>query len=105
MIVVTIDLVSGRTGACSRLGRLFIWNTLKNASKPSARLSQRADYGVAVMRKDHPAVMMPVDQMVPMVPRDGVIRTFTVPDYPGPAYNVWRLVLRALRGAFPEEKG
>lgn len=33
-----------------------------------------------------------------------ITRTGAVDNYPRQSYNVWRLVLRALKSAFPEEK-
>jgi len=33
------------------------------------------------------------------------LREGSVKDYPRLSYNVWRLVIRALLSAFPEEKG
>lgn len=35
---------------------------------------------------------------------DKVLRKGEVHAYPRLAYNIWRLVMRALRSAFPEEK-
>jgi hypothetical protein len=88
VIVVTLDMWPyGDRSRSYRLGRTFIWN------KGGTR--ERGDYGVAVMQKgeDEP-------------PNQGGrgCRSGEVLNYPRLSYNVWRLILRALRSAFPEEK-
>lgn len=49
----------------------------------------RGDYSVKVMRRGT---------------KDKVQRTGEVTSYPRESYSVWRLVMRALKSAFPEEK-
>lgn len=82
-MVVTIHLVSARTGSVEEIGRMHIFNERFHSSR-------RADYGVKVMRRGT---------------KDKVQRTGEVSNWPRQSYNVWRLVLRALMSAFPEERG
>lgn len=56
-------------------------------------------YDAAVCRKGSQDVPKPLDPKGP-----AATRTSRVTDYPRLSYNVWRLVMRTLRGAFPEEK-
>lgn len=60
---------------------------------------ERGDYQVAVCRKGTTAVPAPINPNGPEA-----TRTFEVKDYPRLAYNMWRLIIRSLRGSFPEEK-
>lgn len=90
MLIVTIELQSANTGKTSLLGRMLIWN---RGDQP--KQSKRGNYGVAVLRKGSE---IPMGNFVPIAVRRGEVL-----DYPRSSYNVWRLVLRALRSAFPEE--
>lgn len=90
MIKVTIELEGASTGKTTILGRMYIWN------KGGGAKATHGDYGVAVCRKgryDVPFGQVPTEKT----------RTGEVLGYPRLAYNVWRLVLRALRDCFPEE--
>lgn len=84
MLVVKIELHSAITGRVSELGRMQISNTGKGSY-------DRGDYAVEVLRRSG-------------VTGGAVTRTGEVKNYPRLSYNVWRLVSRALRSAFPEEK-
>ena len=81
MIIVRIELHSAVTGKVSEIGYMQIINdgTGKGA---------RGNYDVNVMRRGSTAIQ----------------RTGRVDNYPRKSYNVWRLVLRALMSAFPEER-
>ena len=92
MIRVTIELESAQTGEVTTIGMMCIANDAKGSK-------QRRDYDVAVMRRGtHKYAKqgrMPNDSDVT---RYGKVRS-----YPAPAYNIWRLIVRALKSAFPEE--
>jgi len=98
MIVVKIELHSAITGRVSEIGRMLICND-------GAGSADRGDYSVQVLRrKDRPGG---ISEYVTGIAAgsEPVTRTAEVKNYPRQSYNVWRLVLRALRGAFPEETG
>lgn len=80
MLVVKIELHSANTGQTSEIGRMRIYND-------GTGTKERGNYVVEVFRKS----------------TKNVLRKSTVKDYPRLDYNVWRLVSRALRAAFPEE--
>ena len=87
MIVVKVELWNANTGEHSEIGRTYIANV--------GGTRERGDYKVAVARKGSG-------------PYNGwdkikATRRGSVRDYPRLSYNVWRLVCRALRSAFPEE--
>lgn len=85
MIVVKIELWKwGNEDLAEEIGRTYIWNTGKGTQSTG-------DYEVAVCKKGS------VDRSKPL-------RTGSVTDYPRLSYNVWRLIIRALKSAFPEEK-
>jgi len=90
VIVVKIELVSAIHPSRSReLGRMYIANE-GTSTDPNI-----SDYTVGVCRKGETKA-----------PWDGgrMTRTGEVKAYPRLSYNVWRLVMRALKSAFPEEK-
>lgn len=83
MIVIKVELWPwGFESRKRELGRMHITNDGSGTAK-------RGDYKVAVMRKG----------TTNKVQREGEVK-----DYPRQSYTVWRLVQRALRSAFPEEK-
>lgn len=89
MLVVKIELHSAITGKVSEIGRMNIGNVGGD--------TERGDYEVQVLRRGNT--------------KDGwalkaseITRTGEVKDYPRLAYNVWRLVFRALKSTFPEER-
>lgn len=91
MLVVKIELHSVITGQVKEIGRAFIWNT-------GYGTHDRGEYSGYVCRKgsfDWPKL----DQEKKQGERE-----ITVTDYPRLSYNVWRLIIRALKSAFPEEK-
>jgi hypothetical protein len=94
MIVVKIELWPGGAENHPRkqeIGRMYIANVGGDI--------QRGDYQVAVCRRGSTAVPQPILPSGPMPTRSGEVR-----DYPRLAYNVWRLITRALKSAFPEER-
>lgn len=90
MIVVTVELHSAVTGRKTLLGRAIVANDGTHLD------GDRGNYNVAVGRK-------PDADDLGKVWRQPA-RKGRVEDYPRLTYNVWRLVIRALRSAFPEEK-
>lgn len=97
MIVVKIELwPMGVESSAREIGRTYIANDGHGTA-------DRGDYNVAVCRRNTDAVPReiypdghPTNQ--PRAARVGQVR-----DYPRLAYNVWRLIARALLAAFPEE--
>lgn len=85
MLVVKIELwPHGDEQKKREIGRTYIWNTGEgNVDK--------GEYAVAVCRRGSKE-------------RNNLTRTGLVKNYPRTKYNVWRLVIRALRSAFPEER-
>lgn len=83
MIRITVELLSARTGIRSTLGVMDICNL---GTRPFG--DPRGDYKGIVYRKG----------------TKKVLRVGSVINYPRKAYNIWRLVSRMLRDAFPEEK-
>lgn len=90
MIKVTIELQSARTGETTQLGQMHIWN------RGDSRDPKTGNYSVAVCRNG--CFNVPFAR----APRGGT-RFGEVLDYPRLSYNVWRLIARALKSAFPEE--
>jgi hypothetical protein len=73
------------------LGRAYIANVGGD--------STRGDYDVAVCRRG----TTDVPGFITGQPTPKATRTGNVTRYPRLAYNMWRLIIRALRSAFPEE--
>ncbi len=82
MIVIKIELwPMGFESRKRELGRMLIRNR--------GGTQKRGDYGVQVLRKGSTSK---------------ALRECRVEDYPRESYNIWRLIYRALKGTFPEEK-
>lgn len=79
MITVEVKLHSAITGKVKLLGSMTIVNDGRNPDHP-----RRGNYEALVRQKR-------------------TIRKATVRDYPRLSYNVWRLVLRSLALAYPED--
>jgi hypothetical protein len=93
VIVVRIEMwPHGDRLRARELGRMY----LANDGTGSA---ERGNYDVAVCRKGTNSVPRPISPNGPDATRAGRVES-----YPRQAYNVWRLIARALRSAFPEEK-
>ncbi len=88
MLVVKIELHSAITGKTTVLGSAIIAN--------DGGTHSRADYTVRVGRKPHADNL----RLVASKP----LRRGYVENYPRKSYNVWRLVIRSLLAAFPEER-
>jgi hypothetical protein len=91
MLVVRIELWSAVTGEKTEIGRMYV------ANDGTSERQDRGDYTAKVCRRgsfEYPGW----DNLRPV--REGSVR-----DYPRLSYNVWRLVSRALRACFPEERG
>lgn len=93
MIVVKIELWPfGYEGNKEEIGRMYIANE-------GTGTQERGNYKVAVSRRGTKAVPSTwgfANGAKPL--REGVVL-----DYPRKAYNVWRLIMRALKDCFPEE--
>lgn len=113
MIVVKLELwPGGREDQAEEIGRTYIANV--------GGSQQRGDYAAAVCRRgtqDQPRELFMMAAEDPHLSahraehlrvaargRPKAARTGHVGDYPRLSYNVWRLIIRALRSAFPEEK-
>lgn len=95
MIVVKIELHGAVTGKVTEIGRLLIGNDGSEAAQG------RGNYDVKVLRKRaRTLVAIPAFHEWHTEP---VTRTGRVENYPSRSYNVWRLVTKALKSAFPEE--
>lgn len=94
MIVVKVELWPlGSEAKATELGRMYIAND-------GTGDAERGSYDVAVCRKGYRSVPAPIDK------REGApraTRVGRVENYPRLAYNMWRLITRALKSAFPEE--
>jgi len=92
MIVVRIEMwPKGDESKRREIGRTYIYNAGGSLT--------RGDYEVRVCRKNR--FKFTLDNLRS---GKGFTRSARIEDYPRLAYNIWRLVARALVGAFPEEK-
>lgn len=96
MIRVKVELISAVTGKTTQLGEMLIANdgTIKGG--------KRGNYLVKVMRKG--CFSATVREARDNWREGAVTREGAVYDYPRKAYNVWRLISKALLSAFPEER-
>lgn len=91
MIVVKIEMwPKGDESKKREIGRTYIYNAGGSLT--------RGDYEVRVCRKNS---FETTGERLRT--GRGFTRTARVEDYPRLSYNVWRLISRALRAAFPEE--
>lgn len=92
MLVVKLELWPGGDASRKReIGRTYI-NNVGGSDK-------KGNYNVRVMKKgqeDTPTHEVFRNQT-------GIVRVGSVANYPRLSYNVWRLIIRALKSAFPEE--
>lgn len=88
MIVIKVELHHFRSSAVENIGTMVIDNIGVSSG------GRRGNYRVRVARRGGGV----------MAAARNPVRTGEVKDYPRLSYNVWRLVLRALKSAFPEEK-
>ena len=89
MIVVKIELHSARTKKITLLGQAIIDNI---GTTPDGK---KGDYRIRVGNKGK----LELDQIA-----TGYLREGKIHEFPRLSYNVWRLIIRALKSAFPEEK-
>lgn len=90
MLVVKVELHSAFTGQVTEIGRMNIANV--------GGTEKRGDYSVQVLKRGVTEAGWVHDLASSKITRLG-----EVTNYPRLSYNVWRLVCRALRSAFPEE--
>jgi len=91
MLVVKVELHSAITGEITTIAKAIIHNI--------GGTHHRGNYESLVLRKNS------VNKPHRKLERDrDVLRIGEVHDYPRLNYNVWRLVIRALRDCFKEEK-
>jgi len=88
MLIVTIELFSAATQSRKVIGRTLISNTGEGTK-------DRANYSVKVGNRRN--------ALNPRKIYDEPAREGFVENYPRTNLNVWRLVMRALNSAFPEE--
>lgn len=93
MLVLRLELWSARTNKRTELGRCYI------ALRDWTEDRKRGDYDVVVNKRGVMPVLQPMSPAGPKPWRQGEVK-----DYPRLSYNMWRLVIRALRSTFPEEK-
>ena len=92
MIVVKLELwPRGDESKKSEIGRTYINNI--------GGSNNIGNYKVRVMKKRQENV--PPKEVFRN--QKGILRTSTVYNYPRLSYNVWRLIIRALKSSFPEE--
>lgn len=111
MIVIKVELWPlGVESKAREIGRAYIAND-------GAGSTERGDYVAAVCRRGMTAVPAELAALgrTPKATRSAVLDTMRrddlefyprlgeVQNYPRLAYNMWRLVIRALRSCFPEE--
>jgi len=87
MLVLKLELHSARTGEIKEIGRTIIANV--------GGTQERGDYICKVAKKR--------ETFDNKNTWSKPLRIGEVKDYPRLSYNVWRLVIRALKSAFPEE--
>lgn len=88
MLVLKLELHSARTGEITEIGRTIIANV--------GGTSKLGDYVCKVSKKRKTFDNKDTWQQP--------LRTGSITKYPRLSYNVWRLVIRSLLAAFPEEK-
>lgn len=91
MIVLKLEMHSARTGEVYEIGRAIIANT--------GGTTERGNYVCKVGRRQPDGTDYDNRKVWSKPQREGAVE-----DYPRLSYNVWRLVIRALKSAFPEEK-
>lgn len=92
MLVLTLSLRSARTGREEVLGEASICN--RGNLPPGDR---KGDYDIVVTRRG-------ISLCSTMAGNHKPLRTGKFLNFPRKSYSVWRLVIRLLLEAFPEEK-
>lgn len=88
MLVLKLELHDAVSGKISTIASAIIFNN-------GTGDAERGNYNVHVARKNRFSL-----EDIARSP----LRKGRVDNYPRLSYNVWRLVIRALKSAFPEEK-
>lgn len=91
MIVLKLELHSARTGQVTTLGQAVIIND-------GSGTNAHGNYDCLVANKKSK------DKLPALITGSDILRYGRVEKYPRLSYNVWRLVIRGLLSAFPEEK-
>ncbi len=91
MIVLKLELHSARTGETTEIGRAIIANT--------GGSSTLGNYICKIARRQKDGTDYSNTKTWHSPLREGEVNK-----YPRLSYNVWRLVIRSLLSAFPEEK-
>ena len=89
MIVIRVELWSARTGRKKPIGLGIIANQGTTAGET------RGDYEMYIARRGQWDVAKIMERP---------LRTASVKDWPKASYSVWRLVLKLLSEAFPEQR-
>ena len=89
VLIVTVEIKSARTGERKTLGQMRISNKGDSANP------NRGNYWVQVIKRGQDAESA----------NSKVVRRGEVLNYPRNAYSIWRLVLKALRASYPEDRG
>lgn len=92
MIVIKVELHSARTGRVTTLGQAIITN---EGTNPDPR---RGDYKLSIGRKQDAEA----GNLRAIITRPS--RTAEVKEFPRHSYTIWRMILRLLRAAYPEDK-
>jgi hypothetical protein len=91
MIVLKLEMwPHGNEDKKYEIGRTYIYN--------SGGTNKRGDYEARVCRKGKPDF-----KLDDLRSGKGFARRGSITDYPRLSYNVWRLIIRALKACFPEE--
>lgn len=98
MIVVKVELHSAITGKVTEIGRMLLGN---DGTAPDIA---RGNYDARVLRRRESTLDEALlDDPFAQWQDAPTTRTGRVESFPRLSYNVWRLVIRALKSAFPEE--
>ena len=103
MIVVTVEVRSARGKRHNQVVGCMVLGNLETSSD-----GKRANYSVRVLRRSVAAYfaerLNPFDRETLDKLDGATVRRGVVEGFPRESYSVWRLVLRALRAAFHEER-
>lgn len=83
MIRITVELISANDRSIETIGRAYLFNDGTSTDR------KRGSYNVRVCKRGSDTIIQ---------------RTGRVENFPRESYSIWRLVIRALLSAFPEEK-
>lgn len=96
MIVIKLEMwPGGDESRMYELGRTYVFNN-------GAGTARRRNYEVRVCRKNRNGDYSLTSKQI--VAGHRCTRTARVDNWPSESYNIWRLILRCLMSAFPEER-